>query len=356
MEVSTSPIEDLELSDLDTHAWFNDIGFFVAKYTNVKEDTVFEVDTSSPFNILKLKANQITGLVNYKRMNDHRFINKVLEAANAKLDMGGVYICCVETMEKRKERILNKFTPVISYPYFFVDFIVKRAIPKLPLFKQLYFSLTKGTNRVVSLPEAMGRIYSCGFKIIESRVYGSVTWFALKKVDVPHFNLSPTYGALVTLNRVGYKGEMFKVYKMRTMHPYSEYIQEYLYLNNNLKDGGKIQDDFRITTWGKVLRKLWIDEFPMLLNLLRGEMKLVGVRPLSKHFFGLYPSDMQEMRIRHKPGLVPPFYADMPVTFEEIVESERRYLEAYAKAPLRTDFVYFCKAFYNILIKRARSS
>lgn len=47
---------------------------------------------------------------------------------------------------------------------------------------------------------------------------------------------------------------------------------------------------------------------------------LVGVRALSEHYFNLYPPDLQELRCKFKPGLVPPFYADMPVTFEEIVE------------------------------------
>ncbi len=56
-----------------------------------------------------------------------------------------------------------------------------------------------------------------------------------------------------------------------------------------------------------------------------------------------------------KPGLVPPFYADMPKTFDEICESERRYIQAYLKQPIKTQLVYFWKAFYNIAFKGARS-
>jgi lipopolysaccharide/colanic/teichoic acid biosynthesis glycosyltransferase len=104
------------------------------------------------------------------------------------------------------------------------------------------------------------------------------------------------------------------------------------------------------------MRKLWLDELPMIWNMLRGEMKLVGVRPLSEHFFGLYPEDMQELRTQTKPGLVPPFYADLPVTLDEVIASERKYLEAYLKRPIATDWKYFWAAFYNIVIKRARSN
>jgi lipopolysaccharide/colanic/teichoic acid biosynthesis glycosyltransferase len=143
---------------------------------------------------------------------------------------------------------------------------------------------------------------------------------------------------------------------MRTMHAYSEYLQQYVFETSSLQEGGKFKDDFRVTTVGKFMRKTWIDELPMLINLMRGDLKIVGVRPLSKHYFGLYTPEMRDFRLKFKPGLVPPFYVDLPKTLEEIQESERRYLLAYQKHPFITDFVYFWKALYNILIKKARSN
>ena len=104
------------------------------------------------------------------------------------------------------------------------------------------------------------------------------------------------------------------------------------------------------------MRKLWIDELPMIINLLRGDLKLVGVRPLSQHYFELYSEELRAKRIKVKPGLVPPFYADLPKTLEEIQASEDRYLEAYFRRPLLSDFKYFCKAFYNIVFRKARSN
>ena len=128
------------------------------------------------------------------------------------------------------------------------------------------------------------------------------------------------------------------------------------YKKNDLQHGGKIKDDFRISPEGRIFRKIWLDEIPMLYNVIKGDMKLVGVRPLSRHYFNLYNEVLQRKRIKTKPGLIPPFYADMPSTLEEIMDSEMRYLKSYENSPFATDFRYFSKAMYNILIKRKRSN
>jgi lipopolysaccharide/colanic/teichoic acid biosynthesis glycosyltransferase len=227
--------------------------------------------------------------------------------------------------------------------------------PKLRITKNLYFNITKGKGRVLSKAETYGRLYSCGFKIVEEEYKNNKIYFTFKKVKEPSFPKKPSYGFLIKLKRVGKDGKPIKVYKLRTMRPYSEYLQEYVFQKNNLQDGGKIKNDFRISPYGKVFRKLWLDELPMFYNFFKREMKLVGVRPLSAHYFSLYSTELQTLRIKTKPGLIPPFYADMPVTLEEIMASEMKYLKAYEKRPLHTDFSYFFRAIRNILIKRKRS-
>jgi len=142
---------------------------------------------------------------------------------------------------------------------------------------------------------------------------------------------------------------------MRTMHPYAEYIQDYVYRKHDLQEGGKFKNDFRISTVGRLMRKLWIDELPMMFNFLKGDMKIVGVRPLSKHYFSLYSKEHQERRIKYKPGLVPPFYVDNPKTLEEIQASEKKYFDLYDRHPWLTDFRYFFIAFYNIVFRHYRS-
>ena len=139
------------------------------------------------------------------------------------------------------------------------------------------------------------------------------------------------------------------------MHPYSEFIQKDVFDKNSLAVTGKFKDDFRITSWGRVLRKLWIDELPQIYNWIRGDVSLVGVRALSKHYFSLYPDDLQKLRIQFKPGLIPPYYADMPGDFDEIVTSELRYLNKKIKNQFTTDLIYFLYAFNNIIFRGARS-
>ncbi|MBS1514744.1 MAG: sugar transferase [Bacteroidetes bacterium] len=295
-------------------------------------------------------------IVNLQRINDIRHMNKFFEKVNEKLEMGGKFISYVETSFERKKRILNKFPKIISYPYYTLDYILKRVFPKWSVTKRIYFALTKGRNRVLSVAETLGRLVSCGFEILEYKEINNNLYFVTRKVKEPSYDMRPSYGPLIRMRRVGKNGKIIRVYKFRTMHPYAEYLQEYVYKKYNLKEGGKFENDFRITTAGKLFRKIWVDELPMIINLMRGDLKLVGVRPLSLHYFNLYDDELKEKRSKHKPGLVPPYYADMPKTLDEIIESEKKYLDSFERAPIRTDIKYFIKAFQNILFKKARSA
>lgn len=305
---------------------------------------------------IELLGGTYKGMANLERINDIRQINKFLEAANGSMTEGEYLLVCAETKNSRRKRIFNKFPAYISHPYYVLDFLLKRVFPKWRLTYKIYYAITKGRNRVLTHTETLGRLYSCGFSVINHTRIGYNTYYIVKKTGEPAYNMKPSYGVLVHLNRVGFNGKMISVSKVRTMHPYSEYIQDYVYEKNDLQDGGKIKNDFRVTSWGKWFRKLWIDELPMLMNVCKREMKVVGVRPLSRHYFDLYPQEAQQLRVTVKPGLVPPFYADLPTTFEEIVESELTYIQAYHEKPIRTDIRYFFRAMNNILIKRARSA
>ncbi|HEY7961547.1 MAG TPA: sugar transferase [Solirubrobacteraceae bacterium] len=81
--------------------------------------------------------------------------------------------------------------------------------------------------------------------------------------------------------RVGQHGERFHVLKFRTMVPDAEALKESLRHRNEAQEGlFKIADDPRVTRVGRFLRKSALDELPQLLNIVRGEMSLVGPRPL----------------------------------------------------------------------------
>lgn len=313
------------------------------------------MSTTTVFNISSLPEEKYTYIINLRKINDIKKLDDFIDSVNNKLEDKGYFFCCVETKDQRKKRLLKKFPPVINYIFYTCDFVVKRILPKLKFTRPLYFFLTHGNNAVISRAEALGRLSRGGFRIRQESFIGNNLCIEAKKICQPLPRNENIYGPLIALPRIGKEGRMIKVYKLRTMHPYSEYIQDYVYRLHDLQDGGKFKNDFRITSWGGVCRKIWLDEFPMLINFLKGDMKIVGVRPLSKQYFELYKEEVREKRILYKPGLIPPFYADMPADLEAIQMSELKYLSSYDRRPVLTDLKYLFKSLWNIMFHHARS-
>ena len=334
-----------------------EVAEWITSQVDITNPNTLMVATETRFNIDNQPDKHFSTIVNLARINNIQRINKFFESVNAKLPIGGLFIGCGETHMLRKERILKKYPQVLNYILYTIDFIIKRVFPKIKLTRKLYFLFSRGKNRLMSRTETLGRLYSCGFEVIEEKSISHILFWKAKKIKEPVFDYNPTYGILIRLRRIGQNGKEFNVYKMRTMHAYSEYVQGYIYDNNSLDVSGKFKDDYRVTTVGKILRKFWLDELPMLINVLKGEMKLVGVRPLSAHFFNLYSPELQQMRVKFKPGLIPPYYAQHPTpkSLEEVQSNEIQYLVEYIHHPFRTDLTYFFRAMYNILIKKARS-
>jgi|WetSurMetagenome_2_1015567.scaffolds.fasta_scaffold00034_32 lipopolysaccharide/colanic/teichoic acid biosynthesis glycosyltransferase len=313
------------------------------------------LSTTTIFNIQSLPEDKYSYIINLHKLNDIKNPDDFVDAVNEKLEDNGYFFCCVETKDQRKKRILKKFPPILNYIYYIFDFIIKRILPKLKFTRTFYFLLTHGNNAVLSRAEALGRISRGGFMIKQESFIGNYLCIEAKKKSLPLPRNENTYGPLIALPRVGKNGEIIKVFKLRTMHPYSEYIQDYVYRLYDLQDGGKFRNDFRITSWGAVCRKIWLDEFPTFINWFKGDMKLVGIRPLSRQYFELYNESLKQRRIKYKPGIIPPFYADMPEDLENIQSSEIKYLDSYDKRPLLTDFRYFWKSLWNIFFRHARS-
>lgn len=107
--------------------------------------------------------------------------------------------------------------------------------------------------------------------------------------------------------RVGRNGEHFELFKFRTMVPEAEAMKESLRDRNEAQEGlFKIADDPRVTRIGKLLRKTSLDELPQLFNVVRGEMSLVGPRPLvvdeDRNVTGWY-----RRRLELMPGITGPW-------------------------------------------------
>jgi hypothetical protein len=94
-------------------------------------------------------------------------------------------------------------------------------------------------------------------------------------------------------------------------------------------------------------------KFFNLLNqsLQKRDFKLIGVRPISKHYLNLYSKELIKKRIKTKPCLLPTYYAELSSNINEIQESKFKYFEAYFKNPFATNTKYF----FKIVFRKVRS-
>lgn len=323
--------------------------------SKLKGDTIL-IDTDNPEELFKSNVKYPMLILHKRSLNKIQHINTLLSYSNYKLENGGYIGCRCQPSGVRRE-LINKQSPVpLNHLINGLDWVIHRVIPKLPVVKYLYYTLTKGRYRALTRVEVLGRIYRAGFDVIIEKIVEGELFVVAKKIKEPIRDDKPSNGLLIRLKRKGKNGKIIGVYKFRTMHAYSEYLQPYMYKTEGLaKDGGRYGNDYRVSASGRFMRRIFIDELPMLINWIKGDLKLVGVRPLSNHYFGLYTKDFQELRVKVKPGLLPPFYADKPKSLEEKQESERRYINAYLKNPIRTDWIYFWRIFGSIIFRGTRS-
>lgn len=99
-------------------------------------------------------------------------------------------------------------------------------------------------------------------------------------------NMNPIFVQM----RPGYKGKPFKIYKFKTMTDEKD------------SDGKLLPDEDRLTLIGRIIRKTSVDELPQLINVLKGDISLVGPRPLLMIYLPLYNDD-QARRHSVKPGI-----------------------------------------------------
>jgi exopolysaccharide biosynthesis polyprenyl glycosylphosphotransferase len=132
--------------------------------------------------------------------------------------------------------------------------------------------------------------------------------------------------------RAGMGGRPFRMYKFRTMVSDAEDLLADLVPFDRLSEPVfKLQNDPRVTRVGRFLRRTSLDELPQLVNVLKGDMSLVGPRPEQVELVDRYTSD-QRIRLAVKPGLTGPMqvYGRGELRFDERVAVERDYIENYS--------------------------
>ncbi|MDQ3630413.1 MAG: exopolysaccharide biosynthesis polyprenyl glycosylphosphotransferase [Actinomycetota bacterium] len=134
--------------------------------------------------------------------------------------------------------------------------------------------------------------------------------------------------------RAGRHGRVFTIYKFRTMVPNAEArLAEVVSLDRLSEPVFKLKSDPRTTRIGRLLRRSSLDELPQLINVLKGEMSLVGPRPEQVELVERYGFE-QRFRLDVKPGITGPMqvFGRGQLTFEERLAVERDYIENHSFA------------------------
>jgi lipopolysaccharide/colanic/teichoic acid biosynthesis glycosyltransferase len=292
--------------------------------------------------------NDYSLLIITNRINDLFNINHSLMVCYNRLAVGGLIIVNYNSIQDTYFLLKQKYSKVL-FPFIFpFHWLFYRVISKTKL-KSVQDWISRGKNKVISWVEVTGRLAYCGFDVESEERFHNKQYVIARKTKTISNNPNPSYYILIKLNRVSLYGNIIKINKVRSMYPYSEFLQKMIFEQNNMGNTGKVQDDPRITPQGKIFRKYWIDELPQFLDWLRGEIKLVGIRAMSQHFFSLYSQEYKDKYLQVKPGIISPIFDEKTDAFKDIERIEYSYLDSYLKNPLLTDWKYFWITFKHIL-------
>jgi exopolysaccharide biosynthesis polyprenyl glycosylphosphotransferase len=133
--------------------------------------------------------------------------------------------------------------------------------------------------------------------------------------------------------RVGVNKRQFSIYKFRTMVANAEQLQDELLSMNEMSGPVfKIKKDPRVTPVGRILRNTSVDELPQLLNVLKGDMSLVGPRAMSLRDYQLFDKDWQRRRFSVKPGITCLWQirGRNSIPFEKWMELDMQYIDTWS--------------------------
>ena len=133
--------------------------------------------------------------------------------------------------------------------------------------------------------------------------------------------------------RVGFRKHLFPLFKFRSMYQDAEErIKDLEHLNEADGPIFKMENDPRVTKVGRFIRRTSIDELPQLINVLRGEMSLVGPRPMSQRDVNLFDKGIQRKRFSVKPGITCIWQVSgrSNLTFDQWLELDLEYIDSWS--------------------------
>lgn len=170
---------------------------------------------------------------------------------------------------------------------------------------------------------------------IVGSVYGLLLFAPLMLLIAAAIKLTSRGSIFFVQERYGLNRRRFRMYKFRTMTENAEQLQAGLESRNEVQGPAfKIRDDPRITTLGAILRKTSLDELPQFFNVLKGEMSLVGPRPLPLRDVARFDKGSLMRRFSVKPGITCLWQINgrSEMQFDRWIQLDLKYIDTWSLA------------------------
>ena len=259
-----------------------------------------------------------------------------------------VFYCRKNIQETELRKIINVCNEIG------VVFRVQSSFSSLEPFEVQMRTLSQANQSLVDVP---ARSLSFNIKTISDIVFSSIALILLSPVFLliaAIIKIDSKGPVFYKQERVGLRGRKFMLYKFRTMIPDADKKLKELMAKNEM-DGPtfKMRNDPRITRLGRIMRKTGIDEFPQLINVIKGEMSLIGPRPPIEAEVKQYER-WQLRRLSVKPGITCTWQI-MPdrndIKFDKWMLMDLNYIDNWS---LSKDFKLYFKTITAMLLASGR--
>ncbi len=248
--------------------------------TELKQHSDASVEVMAEFDLIETPVQQIVNL-----LHDHSVFGVILSAKHTNFEQVEYVIRACELEGIEVWLVADFFSTQISRTSF--DELLGRPL--------LVFRTTPEASWQSLAKQLLDLLGSLFWLVVLSPVFLAIA--AAIKISSP----GPVF---FRQKRSGINGSPFTIYKFRTMNTNAEQFQHELAAMNEMSGPVfKVTNDPRITPVGKFLRKYSLDELPQLFNVLRGEMSLVGPRPLPVDEVRRFDNLAHRRRLSVKPGL-----------------------------------------------------